>query len=167
MATWGGIRGARAGSVFTSGHIWPPAAAAQTQPGLSRPEPGVLIIHFLFSRPSQEEGPIYGTESKIICMESLVWASKQSALHPGLHGKKERAADVFQGRVELMEGRFLKQEAHVKQLTEHLVGRRGFRDWRGGCLKLLNNNFILRQIKINCERCTKGRLLNTEDTAQA
>lgn len=36
----------------------------KTQPGLSSPEPGVLIIGFLFSRHGQEEGPIYGTESK-------------------------------------------------------------------------------------------------------
>lgn len=65
----------------------------------------------------------------------------------------------FSRHIQQVDGEVLKQEAHEnlktlkhQQFNKHLVGEglgiEGGAGW--GCIKLLNNNFILRQMKINC-----------------
>lgn len=149
------------GRAFTSVHIWPPAAAAQTPPGLSR----VKHTHHPLPLPKvwPRGRPIYGTESKKIWrviygdpflrLQTICSQSHQQTEPPWeecwCFSRHVGRADgeAFWNRKLTRVWKTLKHQ----QFTEHLVGEGlGIEGDGGGCRKLLNNNFILRQMKINC-----------------
>lgn len=149
------------GRAFTSVHIWLPAAVAQTPPGLSR----VKHTHHPLPLPKvwPRGRPIYGTESKKIWrviygdpflrLQTICSQSHQQTQPPWeecwCFSRHVGRADgeAFWNRKLTRVSKTLKHQ----QFTEHLVGE-GLRieGDGGGCRKLLNNNFILRQMKINC-----------------